>query len=81
MQFRSKVLVGLVEAHCFCSVDYEVACVDIVALHDHFEDFRLMYLTFLHEVNDLVLNCDRVVRIVIQLSLQLIFELTVLLEE
>ena len=81
MQFRSKVLVRLVEAHRLLRVDYEVACVNIVTLHDHIEDFRLVYLTFLHEVNNLVLNSDRMVRIVIQLGLQFVFELTVLLEE
>jgi len=39
---RSKVLVWLVEAKQFLSVDGEVARVDIVSLHDHFEDFGLM---------------------------------------
>lgn len=81
MVFVSKVLVGLIEAHGLSGVDSEVARVDIVALHDHIEDFRLMNSAFFHEVDHLILNCKSMVNIVIQLDLELVFELTVLLQE
>ena len=77
----SEVLVGLGEAESFLSVDDEVASVNVVALHDHFEDFRLMDSAFLHEADDLVLDSNGVINVVIKLNLDLIFQLTVLLLE
>jgi len=77
----SKVLVWLVETKCFLSVDGEVARVNIVALHDHLEDFGLMNSTLLHEVDDLILDCDGVINVVVKLHLKLVLKLSVFLEE
>jgi hypothetical protein len=63
------------------SVDGEVARVDIVSLHDHFKDFGLMNGTLLHEVDDLILDCDGVVDVVVKLHLKLVLQLSVLLQE
>ena len=54
----SEVLVWLVEAHRLLRVDHEVTRVNVVAFHDHFEDFRLVYGSFLHEVDNLILDHD-----------------------
>jgi len=64
-----------------CSVDFEVTCVDIVALHHHLEHFRLMHCALLHKVDYLVLHCDRMVHVVVQLHLKLVFQLPVLLQK
>lgn len=77
----SEVLVWLVEAHGFLRVDHEVARVNVVALHDHFKDLRLVHSAFLHEVDHLVLHSHRVVHVVVQLHLQLVFQLAVLFKE
>ena len=61
----SEVVVGLVEAHGLLCVDDEVACINVVAFHDHLEDFRLVNSAFLHEADALILNGDHVVHIVI----------------
>ena len=77
----SEVLVWLGETESLFSVDSEVRSVDIVSLHDHIKDFRLVNGSFLHEVDDLILDSDGVVHIVVKLDLELVFELTVLFEE
>ena len=65
------------EATNFSCVNHEVARVNIVSLHYHFENFRLVNGTFFHELNALVLNCDSMVHIVIKLHLNLILQLSV----
>ena len=77
----SKVFVGFVETHGLCGVDDEIAGVDVVSLHDHLEDLWLVNCALFHKVNDLVLDRDGVVHIVVQLHLQLVLELSVLLQE
>lgn len=62
-------------------VDLEITRINVVALHDHFEDFRLMHRALLHEVQNLILNCDCLVHVVLYLRLQLILELAILLQE
>jgi hypothetical protein len=63
------------------SIDGEVASVDVVALHHHFENFGLVDCALLHEVDDFVLYGHSVVHIVVQLHLELVLELTCLLQE
>ena len=63
------------------SVDLEITCVNIVSLHYHFKNFRLMDGTLFHEVNGFVLDGDGLVHVVFELDLQLVLELAVLLEE
>lgn len=63
------------------SVDGEVRCVNIVTFQDHLEDFRIVDSSFFHEVDDFILLSDRMVHIMIDLDLNLILELTSLVEE
>lgn len=62
-------------------VDHEVGGVDIVAFDDPLEELGLVHDSFLHEVNDLVLHRDEVLHPVVQLHLQLVFELAFLAQE
>lgn len=78
---RSVVVVGLVESDGVISVDGEVSGVNVVSLHDPFKDLGLMNSALLHEVDSLVLHHHGVVDVVVQLHLQLILELTSLVEE
>jgi hypothetical protein len=64
-----------------CSVDFKVTCVDIVTLHHHLEHFRLMHGTLLHKVDYLVLDCDSMVDVVVELDLELVLQLPVLLQK
>lgn len=75
------VVVRFIESDIVLSINDIVACVDIVSLEDHFKDFRLVHGSFLHEVDDFILNNDGVVNIVIQLNLNLVFHLTLLCKE
>ena len=77
----SHVFVWFVEAHRLLCVDNEVTCVNIVAFHDHFEDFRLVHRTFLHEGDDLILHSECMIDIVVELYLHLVLQLSILLEE
>lgn len=78
----SSIVVGrLVEADIVLGVDLEIAGINVVALHDHFEDLRLMHRTLLHEIQNLILHSDRLVHVVLHLQLQLVFQLTVLFQE
>ena len=77
----SEVLVWLLEAHRLLRIDHEVARVDVVAFHDHFEDFGLMDGALFHEVDDLILHSDRMVNIIVKLHLHLVLQLSVFLEE
>ena len=77
----SIVFVWFVETHGLGSVDDEVRCVNVVTLHDHLENLGLVHCTLFHEVNDLILYCDCVINIVVQLDLQLILQLSILLQE
>ena len=63
------------------SVDRKVTRVDVVALNDHLKYFGLVHRTLLHKVNDLVLDCDGVVHVVVELHLDLVLELTILFKE
>ena len=47
------------------SVDHEVRSIDIVTFKNHFEDLRLVYSTFLHKLNHLVLHGDLVINVVV----------------
>lgn len=78
---RSVIVVGLVESDVVLGVDDEIRGVNVVALDDHVENFGLMHSTLLHKVNDLILNHNSVVNVVIQLNLDLILQLTSLVEE
>ena len=49
------VVIRLVEADVVFGVYGEVAGVNVVSLHDLFENFGLVNSSFLHKVNDLVL--------------------------
>ena len=62
-------------------VDDEVGGVNVVALHDHLENFRLVHRALLHELDHLVLHCDCMVNVVVKLDLELVLELSVFLEE
>lgn len=63
------------------SVDLEVARINVVTLHSHLEDLRLVNGTFLHKVDNLVLHCNSLVHVVLHLHLQFILQLTVFLQE
>lgn len=78
---ESHVFVGLCEAQSLLCVDDEVGGVNVVALHHHVENLRLVHRAFLHELDHLVLHCDCVVNVVIKLDLELVLELAVFLEE
>lgn len=62
-------------------VDDEIRCINVVAFQDHLEHFWLMDCTLLHELNDLILLSDRLFDVVIQLSLDLVLQLTSLGQE
>mgnify|MGYP003330991012 FL=1 len=67
--------------HGVVSVDGEVASVDVVSLEDHLEHLRLVDSAFLHKVDDLILLNDGMLCVVVKLALDLILELTALLQE
>ena len=69
------------EATNFSCVNHEVARVNIVSLHYHLKDLRLMDGALFHKLDALVLNCDRMVHIVVKLNLNLVLQLSVLLHE
>ena len=77
----SVVQSWFVESLIVLGVDGEVRCVDIVSLHYHIEDLRLMHCSFLHEIDNLVLYNLALVYIVIKLDLEFVLQLSVLLEE
>ena len=77
----SEVLVWLIEAQRLLRVDHEVTRVNVVAFHDHFEYFGLVYSSLFHEIDDLILHSDRMVDIIVKLHLHLILQLAVFLEE
>ena len=74
-------MVGLVEAHSLSCVDREVASVNVVTFHDHFENFRLVDSAFFHKADDLVLHHHSVINIVVKLNCDLVLELTILAQE
>lgn len=74
-------MIGLIESYTVVSVDCEVGGVNIVALHNPFEDLRLMHSALLHEVDCLILHYDCVIDVVIELHLQFVLELPGLVEE
>ena len=53
-------------------VDHVIRCVDVVASHDHFEDFGLVHVTLFHKVNDFVVDGDVLVLEVLSLYLQFV---------
>ena len=75
------VVRGLVESDVVLGVDDESRGVDVVPLEHHLENFGLIYSPLLHKVYDLVLHHDRVVNIVVQLYLHLVFQLARLVQE
>ncbi len=79
VRLYSHVVVWLVEAQGLSSVHNEVRCVNVITLHHHLENFRLMNRAFFHELDALVLHSDRVVHIVVKLNFELVFELAVFL--
>ena len=69
------------EATNFSCVNCEVAGVNIVSFHYHLKDLGLVNGALFHKLNALVLHCDRMVHIVIQLDLNLVLQLSVLPHE
>ena len=68
-------MVGLIESDVILGVDREVRSVNIVSLEDHVENFGLVHSALLHKVYDLVLDHHSVVDVVVQLDLDLVFQL------
>jgi hypothetical protein len=81
MCVRSVVVVGLIESDGVISVDREVRGVNVVPLHDPFEDLGLVNGALFHEIDSLILHHHGVVHVVVQLHLQLILQLPCLVEE
>ncbi len=54
----SVVVTWFVEPEVMLSVDYEVTCVDVVSLENHFKYFWMMNSALFHEVDDFILNND-----------------------
>ena len=74
-------MVRLVEAHSLSCVDRKVARVNVVALHHHFENLRLVHRSFFHKADDLVLDHDCMIDVVVELNCHLVLQLTILAEE
>lgn len=81
MDIVSIIVVGFCKANIMGRVNGEVLRVNVVALHNHVKYFWLMHGALLHEVNDLILHIDRLIDIVVQLHLQLVLQLSILLQE
>ena len=81
MDIVSIIVVGFCKANIMGRVNGEVLRVNIVALHDHVKYFGLMHGALLHEVNDLILHIDRLIDVVVQLHLQLVLQLSILLQK
>lgn len=75
------VVVGFVESDVVFSVNDEVACVNVVSFKNHLEDFRLMHSTFLHEVDNFILDNDGMIYVVIELHLNFVLKLSLLGQE
>lgn len=80
-QTHSEVGVGFVESHVVSGVDHVITSINIVSLHDHLKDLRLVNSSFLHEVNDLILNHHSVIDVVFKLYLDFVLKLSVLLQD
>lgn len=72
------VVVGLVEPDVVLCADGEVTGIDVVTLHYHFENLWLVDLTFLHEVDDFILDHNSVIDEVLDLNLELVLKLSLL---
>ena len=81
MHLYSVIVVRLVESNTVVCINDEIAGVDVVSLHDHFEDLRLVHSTLLHEIYDLILYHNSVINVVVKLNLQFILKLTCLVQE
>ena len=77
----SVVVAWLVEPNVVFSVDHEVTSVDVVSLENHFKYFWLVDDALLHEVDDFILNNDRMINVVVELNLHLVLQLACLVHE
>ena len=77
----SIIICWFVRSHCVIGVDNEVGGIDIVSLKDHVEYFWLMYNSFFHEVDDLVLLGNGMINVVVKLYLDFVFKLTGLIQK
>lgn len=77
----SVVVSWLVEPDRVVGVDGEVTGVDVVALENHLEYFRLVHSSLLHEVYHLVLLGNSLFHVVVKLHLHFILKLTCLRQE
>ncbi len=75
------VVIRLIESDIVLSINDEVASINIVTLENHLEHLWLMNCTFLHEIDNFILDNNSMVDIVIELYLHFIFHLTSLRQE
>lgn len=75
------IVVRLVESDVVLCIDDEITGINIVTLKNHFKDFGLMHCSFLHEVNNFILDYDCMINVVIKLNLYFVLKLTLLAHE
>ena len=64
------------EAQVVLSIDGEVARINVVSLEYLLKDFRLVHIALSHEADYLILDCDRVIDVVVKLYLNFVLQLS-----
>ena len=69
------------ESDTVVCIDDKVRGVNVIAFQDHFKHFWLVHCAFLHEVDDLILDRNRMIHVVVQLNLSFVFKLSSFIQE
>ena len=73
----SSVVMGwLVLPDGVIGIDDKVGSINVVSFQYHLEHFWLMDASFFHEIDNFVLDGNRVINVIIELNLNLVFQLT-----
>ena len=70
---KSLIEIRLQKSNIMLCVDNKIRCVYIIAFKHPLKKFRLMHHTFLHKVNYFILNSNKMLHPIVELTLHFIF--------